>query len=537
MDKKPHYFNPVKVNDIFIDITAFPRYSGNEKAVREYIIARVEEYNKQYAQNQVRIIYYNKDVEKPGERNIILRREGRGAKANKPAVILQAHLDMVCLPSRNIFPLELNKYTDEQGVEMLKAGGFSVNNGTTLGADDGIGLAIALAVITDPKLETGPVECLFTVQEEVDMGGARELDISFLAGNNLINLDAEEYNIITCGSAGGLHAKYEWQPAAEKIPAGYKTLFLEIDGLSGGHSGVNIDEGRANAIKLMARLLDYIRRVKKKDFNLVRFGTTNNRYNVIPNNSQAAVSCTAADSGEILESARQMLAVYKEEYGYTDPGFGWHAEEIGNPHYMLDAEHSCRLLDLLQQLPHGPLKMIGSNSHIVESSINLAIVDADYRKITLECSNRSSVDNSMETIRTLHCTLAGMYGINRVVYLDAQDQENDIQTDHLKEQNAILVFSSRYPAWQPDTDSGLLLAARDVYKEIYGENNFSIAVVHAGLECGWIMSKFTEAGRKMECIAIGPTIHTPHSWNERLEINSVQSFYDSLIKILYKVQE
>ena len=537
MDKKPLYFKPEKVNDFFVDLTAIPRSSGNEAQVREYIISQVEEYNRHHAYTPVKILYYNKDAEKSGDRNIILRREGNGKKKNRPAVILQAHMDMVCMPTRNIFPLELHKYTDERGTEMLKAGGFSVSEGTTLGADNGIGVALALAVLTDSELDNGPIECVFTVEEEVNMEGAKALDISFLEGDKLINLDSEDYNIITYGSAGGLHVKYDWLPVAGKIPADYKTLFLEIGGLSGGHSGVNINEGRANAIKFLAQLLDHQRRIKKRDFNLVKITTTNNRHNVIPNNAQAALTCPAAYSGEILADLKKMLVVYGEEYRDTDPGFEWHVEEIGNPHYMIDADHSHNLLDLLLQIPHGPLKMISGNHHIVESSVNLAIIEADYRRITVECSNRSAVDSAMEAIQSLHETIASLYGITRVIRMDTLDPGNDLQFDRMKEQDSVLVFSNRYPGWQPDKDSGLLQAAREIYTEEYGEGNSTIEVVHAGLECGWIIQKYRQAGRGLECIAIGPTVLTPHSWNERLDTASVQSFYNCLVKIIHKIQE
>jgi len=536
MEDKKVYFKPERVNDFFVDIAAIPHGSGNENEIRQYIIAKVQQYNAKYTKHPLSIVYYRENGVEPGERNIVLRKEGARKLTDKPVVILQAHLDMVCVPSREIFPIQLNSYKDEQGIKMLKGGGCSVNEGTTLGADNGIGVAVAMAMLTDPELNIGPIECLFTVQEEVNLGGARELDIRPLTGNKLINLDSEDYDCITYGSAGGSHARYEWIPAAGKIPDDYKSLFIEISGLTGGHSGVNINDGQANALKIMVRLLDYLRKVKHLDLKIVKFSTSNDKHIVIPNNAQAAIAYPGEASDEIEAQTVKILNAFKEEYSATDPGFSWRTSEIGNRHYMLSAEHTANLIDLLLLIPQGPLKMMTGAHNIVETSANLAIVNVDYSRVVVECSNRSAIDQSMDAVLTLHKTIAGLFGIKMVVSLDTLDFESVLRTEYMKDKSSILILGSRYPSWQPDADSHLLHAAQEVYREVYGDKNFKTEVVHAGLECGWILHKFLQAGKNIECISIGPTVRTPHSWNERLETESVQPFYDCLIKIIQRVQ-
>jgi dipeptidase D len=522
-----------------VDITTKPHCSGDEDAVRNYVISVVKKFNEEHSDKEIKIIHYDEKAIDPGERVIVLRREGSGANADKPTVILQAHMDMVCVPDCCIFPIKLSKYQDN-GTDTLKGGGCSPETGTTLGADDGIGVATALAIITDVGDEYGPIECLFTVQEETDMGGAQGFCISWLTGKKYVNLDSEDYNIITYGSAGGSGTTYKITPILEPIPAENTTVLITLKGLTGGHSGVNINDGNANAIKVLAQVNSKLRRAKKLDFNIVRF-SGGSKSNAIPNSASVEITFKSAHHlYDNLESwCEEIFGGFKQEYRATDPNFAWSVDKIQNPEKMLDPVSSNNLNDMLLDIPHGPLKMMGDRPGIVETSTNLAIVnantDANPGQIEIICSNRSSSDSSLDAVEEMHKAVARLFGIKMFLQLDTVNEEDVLKDGYAMEDSGILTFSGRYPAWEPNNDSKLLEMAEGAYCEVYGCGNYKVDVIHAGLECGWIVKKFKDAGRKMDCIAIGPTIKTPHTWQERLETATVKTFYECVTRIIGKI--
>ncbi|UCH97215.1 MAG: beta-Ala-His dipeptidase [Candidatus Aminicenantes bacterium] len=525
MSDRENYFKPQTVNDIFVEITKQSRCSGCEDDVRAYVISVVKDFNNNNPGREIEIVQYDEKATDPGQRVIVLRREAAPGMEGKPTVILQAHMDMVCVPDDLKFPIELTQYEEklevngkEKTVNVLKGGGMTEDDGTTLGADDGIGLATALAIITDTQKAYGPIECLFTVQEETDMGGAQGFDISWLTGEKYVNLDSEDYNIITYGSAGGSGAVYQITPVSEAIPGEYRVVSITLDGLTGGHSGVNINEGNANAIKVLAQLLSRLRRAKKMDFNIVEF-SGGSKTNAIPNSASVNIAFNSDKWGDFQHWCDEILGDIKKLYLDTDPGFVWSAPIITGSKKMMNTVSSHNLIDMLLDIPTGPLKMLSNPPDVVETSTNLAIVTADTGKITIRCSNRSSSDKSLACVEDMQKTIARLFGIE---YTSTGNRDT-------------LTIGDRYPAWDPNDDSQLLATAKDVYKEVYGQGNYEANVIHAGLECGWVVEKFKEAGRTIDCIAIGPTIKTPHTWNERLYTDTVEPFFRCVTGILDKI--
>jgi dipeptidase D len=533
MSQKEIYFEPKRVNDFFVDITTKSRCSYSEDEVRQYVIDQVDDYNDQNPGKKIAIVHYNKAATDPGDRVIVLRKEASPGMEGTPTVILQAHMDMVCVPECNIFPIKLNKYEDEAGNKMLKGGGFDEETGTTLGADDGIGLATALAIITDAENQYGPIECLFTVQEETDMGGARGFDISWLTGKKYINLDSEDYNIITYGSAGGSDVVYEIIPVSQAIPADSTTVSVKLNGLTGGHSGVNINEGSANAIKVMAQLLSRLRRVKKLDVNIAGF-EGGSKTNAIPNNATLTITVPSDQYDNFKNDCDEILTAFKQVYQDSDPDFEWSIDTVDNPETVMDTASNHNLTDMLLAIPTGPLKMMSDPTDIVETSTNLAILNADTEKISIQCSNRSSADHSLAALEAIHQAVAKLFGIKMFLQLDVEEPAELLKDDYSIENSGIFILSGRYPAWMPDEGSEFLQTAGEVYHSVYGDN-YEANVIHAGLECGWVIKKFGDAGKPIDCIAIGPTIKTPHTWNERLATDTVKTFYDCVTGIMNKI--
>lgn len=512
MSHNGEYFNPKEVNDIFVQITEYPHCSGNEGPVEKNVVKKiVDDYNNAHKDRPIEIVHYAPDASEPGQRVIVLRKAGSPGNENKKKMVLQGHMDMVCVPDGNIFPIKLNKFKDPQlGVEMLKGGGMDEKTGTTLGADDGIGIATGLAIITDPdeNNQMGPLECLFTVQEETNMGGAEGFNVDWLEGKSIVNLDSETDNTITFGSAGGSCANFEKKPGTETIPKSFVTASVSLSGLTGGHSGIDINKGRANAIKVMTELLRFLRNVKCMEVNLVEF-TAGTYTNAIPNAANLTVAFDCKYDYDVFHTrVNQFLSGYFQVYRETDPNFDWSIER-GSAHDNMLADYcSDELVDMLAAIPTGPRKMLKVPRDVVETSSNLAIIKLDLNeepnKITVSASNRSASTDSLADMEAIENAIGKLFG-------------------------AEVIIDDRYPGWNPNPDSPLLKVAEEVYGKIF-DGKFKTEVIHAGLECSYFVQRIKDA----DCISIGPTILTPHTWNERLEIPAVPVFYKCVADILAK---
>lgn len=542
------YFTPEKINEFFVEIAGLPHCSGNEYAVYEYVIETIREQTSAVPEKlTIASEILNKETWKnagPGERVIVLRREASRGMENEAKVILQGHMDMVCVAPHGKHPWEmpLQIFDDAQlETKVLKRGGDTEETGGTLGADDGIGISTALAIITDTSgqflpEEHGMVECLFTVQEETNMGGARGFNPDLLQGDILINIDSETYDVITYGSAGGSGVQYLWVPILEEIEDTLVTAEISLKGLAGGHSGVDIDEGKGNALKITAQLLRWLREVKKLEARVISFnaGTASN---AIPN--RATLSVAFAGNFEDFESwCDSFLNAQKTVYQSTDPDMKWNITHTWVTGKALDTVSTHSLVDRLMLIPTGPVKMLSAPDSVVETSVNLAMITLDAQqergKVSLTCSNRSASTGSLSDVEAIHQHIASLFSMPMAVNTDTEDADDVLKDDFKMQDSGMLVISGNYPGWMPNEKSKLLSHAVAVYHDAFPQipENELKEVIHAGLECGWFIQRFTRLNRPIDCISIGPTIVTPHTWNERLVIDTVPIFVKNLTQLI-----
>jgi dipeptidase D len=536
MSNQDTFFEPKAVHDQFIEITKLSHPSANQEGVKGN-----EDPVRQYVADQAPKIgadvkFYISTATDPGQRVIVLSRPGAGDYENKTPVILQAHMDMVFNPVDMDFPLEVIIDPDphKEG-KWLKANDKS-GKPSTLGADDGIGVATALAILADDNLKEYPLECLFTVQEETDMGGAKNCDLKEigLTGNRLLNLDAETLNVIIFGSAGGSETAYQGnisrcESPGKYFPNGYEIKKLSISGLRGGHSGVDINKGRLNAIKVLTQALV---RLNKRITNLDAGGKGIGSYdfliydirrtdiikaNAIPASAEAVIALPKADADKFVEDFKAYCEALRTQNLPEEAGFKYDAVTSSASGMPLDNKSTDALLCILQQIPHGVITMIPGVPEVVETSTNLFKVDIKGSSVTVGSSNRSSNDMALQALEIAQKSIG--IGCNFVVFTDINS----------------------YSSWPPNSKSKLLKLAGEVYKEKY-DGNYEKTVIHAGLECGVLVKRFKdELGKDLDAISIGPTITNPHTPSESLQVETtdgtqtVQQFYDAVSQILQKI--
>jgi dipeptidase D len=498
---------PERVWYHFEELTKLPHGSGNEDRVREYIVHCAQKLGYDY--------YYQPNAlhDAPGERVICIYKKAAVGLEKKPIVVLQAHMDMVCVPSDQIFPLQL-QHCDEEGNAgkgWVKAGGYTNNDGTTLGADDGIGVAIALAILEDSKHQFGPIECFFTVQEENGMDGVREFAKNLLKGRVYINLDEEEYKSIIYGGAGGLTSTFQAELKWESLVPGTQCYDLKISGLKGGHSGASIHEGRANAIQLLARILSRAYD-EKTFFNLAAISGGNlSQSNVIPSGASASIVIRGEEDAAMFERLiSEMSGALNEEYQKIEENIQVTWQKVGIPTKMIDLNGTKKIIDILMLIPHGVLKLESGRSEIVETSTNLAAVGITNSAVEIICMHRSSQESGLDWAGDIHKAIASCAGVT-------------------------VVQNNRYPVWRHNVHSELLQKAKQVYAAQF-KDDYQAIVVHAGLECAWVMEKY-QKDLPMDCISIGPTVLEPHTKRERLNIKSVEAFYDCVLNLLHLYSE
>jgi dipeptidase D len=521
-------FEPQKVADWFAEIIKLPHGSGQENPLRAAVHTWLTDplYGISLSPNNV---YYHETATEPGKRVIYALRPGTSGK--KP-IVLQAHMDMVVVTEpKAVDPFPLQPYYDEFG--WLKAKGYgSTDIRSTLGADDGIGIATALALLQDSELKGYPIECLFTVQEETDMGGAEYFDTGLLKGRTYINLDDERAGTITYGSAGGFKTTYEGAIQREKMSPVPSFVKIVLGGLRGGHSGVDIAKGRPSALKL---LVEGLCRMNKRlndfspppaappgsyDFRLVSLARTDViKSNALPTEATAVLAVDDADG--LMKSFERWFSALQIIYGASEQSMKIELTRESTPpdEDPLIADATDNLLCFLWLVPQGVMGFIpGYTPAVVETSSNVYDVRLGSATMTVETSTRTSnpvllgsvKDHGNTPLNEMFKSLGATYGLTVETAVD-----------------------DWYPAWPPNKDSHLLAMAEKAYGSVYPE--YQISVIHAGLECGWIVSRYDD----MDCIAVGPTIENPHTIDERFDTSSVKSFYDAvkgLMLALYKEQ-
>jgi dipeptidase D len=414
----------------------------------------------------------------------------------KPTVILQGHMDMVCEKNSDV---EFDFSKDP--INLKLEGDILTADGTTLGSDNGIGLAISLAILEDQTLKHGPIEALFTVDEETGLTGAFAMESDLLTGKILLNLDSEDFGVITVGCAGGGESQIKLPIKTQPTSGNLGGLMIKVSGLRGGHSGVDIHEQRGNAVKLLSRML-----WKAKDYEFfisnIKGG---DKHNAIPREAYAVVAVNKSDKDKFVSTIISEEKTILREIKPIDPKFKVDVEDNDKIKTTLTIDSQVKLLNLLHGLPHGVDKMSYDIPDLVETSTNLATVAIKDGDAAIGLSTRSSIKTELQDFRDRIKATAELSGAN-------------VEED------------TPYPGWKPNLDSKILALSKKIFKEMYKEAP-KVEAIHAGLECGIIGEKFPG----MDMISIGPTIKYPHSPEEQVHVSTVDKFYKYVLKILENV--
>lgn len=437
----------------------------------------------------------NIECKKDAIGNLIFRKPATKGMEDRVPVILQAHVDMV--PQANASTK--HDFTKDPIKPRVCEDGWVRATGTTLGADDGIGGAAAMAVLASNKVAHGPLEVLLTIDEETGMTGAFGLKKGELKGEILINLDSETEGELYVGCAGGLDGVITKSYRSTAVAAGMKGVQIIITGLNGGHSGMDINLGRANANKLMTRILSVA--TEKCGIQLASFVGGNLR-NAIPREAVAVVAVPEDNEKTLTKLVNTMAKTLKAEFAATEPGLTIKAKAVDVPAKVMPMNIQTSLLDMVFALPNGVLRMSDSMPGLVETSNNLAIVKAENGHIEVSSLMRSSVDSAKEAVGQRMTAIARLAGAN-------------------------ISLEGAYPGWKPNLESKILNTAKKVYKDKFKKEPAFMAI-HAGLECALFSVNYPN----WDMISFGPTIMHPHSPDERVNIESVGKFWDFIVALL-----
>jgi dipeptidase D len=466
----------------FDEIRKIPRCSKHEEKIRDYIV--------NFAHNQG----LKTKVDQVG--NVVVLKPATPGMQHKPTVILQGHMDMVCEKNSDV-TFDFSK----DPIQLKITGDLLTANGTTLGADNGIGLAISLAILEDTKVKHGPIEALFTVDEETGLTGAFAMKSDMLTGKIMLNLDSEDFGVITVGCAGGGDSSIEL-PIQMQTTQGDESILVKVSGLRGGHSGVDIHEQRGNAIKILTRLL--WKASLNHEFFLfdIKGG---DKHNAIPREAYAKVSIQKNIKNEFVKDVKAEEKEIYEEIKPIDPNFKVEVTSTEPSKTALEKTSQMNLLNLLHGLPHGVHQMNYDIKTLVNTSTNLATLSVKENTILIGMSSRSPMKSALQDMRDRIKAIAVLAG-------------------------AKVSEGTPYPGWKPDLQSKILALSKKIFKDMF-KTEPKIEAIHAGLECGIIGEKFPG----MDMVSIGPTLKNPHSPEEQLHISTVDKFYQYLLKILETV--
>ena len=433
--------------------------------------------------------------------NVIIRKPATPGMENRKGVILQGHLDMV--PQKNSDKAHNFR---EDPIEAFIEGDWVTANGTTLGADNGIGVSAALATLVADNIKHGPLEVLLTATEETGMDGANGLDKEVLNGEILINTDSEDEGELYVGCAGGEDLNCVFKYSGEKFPAGSTCLNLKVTGLKGGHSGIDIPLQRGNAIRIFFRILNKAH--EKLGARLVSIDGGNMR-NAIPREAFGIIAVNEASVADFAALVDELTETIKNELSETEPNIKVKLEETGIPSEILDERTQVNLTRAVIACPNGVIRMSNTMKGLVETSSNLAIVKSNEATHTVKAAFllRSSVDSAKDDLASRIKAVFELAG-------------------------AEVSLSGEYPGWKPDLESNILKTMQEVYNKKFGKVP-EIKAIHAGLECGILGGKYPH----WDMISFGPTIRFPHSPDEKVHIQSVQKFWDFLVATLENIPQ
>ncbi|MBP7463234.1 MAG: aminoacyl-histidine dipeptidase [Bacteroidales bacterium] len=474
---------PKQVWKHFYSLTQIPRPSKKE--------AKVIEFMKKFGED----LGLETIVDEVG--NVIIRKPATKGMENRKGVVLQTHLDMV--PQKNS---DTQHDFEKDPIKAYIDGEWVTAEGTTLGADNGMGAAATMAVLASKDLVHGPVEALFTIDEETGMTGAENLKPNILKGDILMNLDSEDEGELYIGCAGGVDVNVSMDYPETPVPDGFEAFEISLKGLKGGHSGMDINVGRGNSNKLMARFLNHC--IYHFDIKLARFEGGSLR-NAIPREAFATVLVPKADAKKLSNEVDMFHKMYRSEFSVTEPDLKLSIAPVAAPKLIAADNYKEKMIKVVFACPHGVERMSDSMPGLVETSNNLAIVKMIDGKFTVNCLVRSSVDSAK---------MGTMYKIGTIFDLIGADVK----------------FEGAYPGWKPNTDSPILKTMQSVYQQLYGKIP-EIKAIHAGLECGILGAAYPN----WDMISFGPTIRYPHSPDEKVHIASVGKFWNYLVETLKNV--
>lgn len=484
MKKSIKELSPKVVWTHFDSLTQIPRPSKHEDKIQKFML----DFGKGLGLETIR--------DEVG--NIIIRKPATKGMENKKGVILQAHLDMV--PQKNS-DKQHNFETDP--IETIIDGEWVTANGTTLGADNGMGVAAAMAVLSSKDIEHGPIEALFTCDEETGMTGAFGLKPGLLKGDILLNLDSEDEGELYVGCAGGTDATSTIPYNEKNLDADkYATYLLTLKGLKGGHSGMEIILQRGNSNKLLNRFL--LDNIDKFDIKVVSINGGGLR-NAIPRESFVTVAVCKNKTADFEKAVSEYEKMFKSELASVEPDLEFYCEKADAADKYIDEEVIAKLVKAVSACPNGVIRMSDDMEGLVETSSNLASVKSGDGKIVVQCLLRSSVDTAKEELGNR---------IKSVFELAGAD----------------VVLDGSYPGWKPNMDSPILSTMQNTYKKLYGKTP-EIKAIHAGLECGLLGGVYPN----WDMISFGPTIRFPHSPDEKVSIPSVEKFWEFLLATLKNI--
>ncbi|MCD9527097.1 aminoacyl-histidine dipeptidase [Photobacterium carnosum] len=475
--------SPKAVWHFFDQICSIPHPSKYEEQLAQYIVS--------FAQAE------GLDVRRDNTGNVIIKKPATAGMENRKGVVLQAHIDMV--PQKN--EDTVHDFTQDPILPFID-GEWVTATGTTLGADNGMGMATCLAILAAKDIEHGPLEILLTIDEETGMTGAFGLEAGWLEGDILLNTDSEQEGEIYMGCAGGVDVALTIDIQREAIPAEHQAIKLVVKGLKGGHSGCDIHTGRGNANKIMARFL--VGHANELDLRINNF-TGGSLRNALPREATVIATLPTANIDKLNALFAEYQQIVSVELGHVETDITLFTEVCALPNDVMVLADQTRLIHTLNVCPNGVIRMSDDIEGVVETSLNMGVITTEANNVTILCLIRSLIDSGRSYVEGMLQSLAALTGA---------------QCD----------VSGAYPGWKPDADSEIMQVFRDTYQQMYG-NKPNIMVIHAGLECGLFKEPYPE----MDMLSFGPTIKFPHSPDEKVKIDTVQMFWDQMLAILKNI--
>jgi len=476
--------NPAPIWIYFEEICNIPRLSKNEGKIRNYLLDFAKNNNLESKEDEVG--------------NILIIKPPSPGMENRKTVVLQSHMDMVGEKNADY----AHDWKKDPIIPAIK-NGWVTATGTTLGADDGIGIASQMAILTDKNLKAGKIECLFTVDEESGMTGAINIKADFFSGRTLINLDSEDEGILFIGCAGGMDTVGTMKYTTIPVPNGSSAFDISVTGLHGGHSGDEIHKGYGNAVKIMNRLLWNIS--NQFEISLANFDGGNLR-NAIPREAFSKIVLDKSVNDSIKSWIEAFHVTLIDEFGDLEKELKISVKEVDLPPFVMDKDSQKKFLNALSCCPHGVIAWSKEMDDLVETSTNLAIAKfSGSNSIRIITTQRSSIESSRNDASVMVESCLRLAG-------------------------AEVVHSDGYPGWKPNLTSEILKITRNSYLELFGKEP-SVRAIHAGLECGLVYEKI----KGIDMISFGPTIRGAHTPEEMIEIRTAQMFWDLLVDVVKKM--